>query len=329
MKLKAALYICLTATFLCLSSCRLFHKETKVEPKPDLVIGYLPSSDMFPYHLALLHGYYDSLQVRIKFWRMESRAERDTLYEKGKLDGCVIDLTDAIALSAQGHPIHPVMANEGCFYLLGTPDSTVLHLDRLKERSVGVSPYSATEYLMDAITRRYGYQDDDVNKPEIANEYYRLQMLLNGQIDAGLFGEPYSTEAVKKGAIKLYSCNELNLLSTVTAFSPKALEKKREFIKKLIEGYNKAVSCINSHPVKDWYREVADSIGLTPYLPPFKMAPFHAARAIPQSDIDSTTQWMKRYQLVPARYKADIVDYTFIPKPQTKSTITNHKTKTK
>lgn len=328
MKLNAAPYICLAA-ILCLSSCGLFHKKKKVEPKPDLVIGYIPSSDMFPYHLALLHGYYDSLQVHVRFRRMESRAQRDSLYRKGKLDGCAIDLADAIGLSAQGNPIHPVMANEGCFYLLATPDSTVRHLDGLKEKSVGVNPYSATEYLTDVITRRFGYLDDDVNKPEIANDYYRLQMLLNNQIDAGMFGEPYSTEAVKKGAIKLYSCNELNRVTTVTAFRSTALQKKREAIKKLIEGYNKAVAYINVHPVREWYREVADSIGITPYKPPFKIAPFHQARAIPQSDIDSTTQWMKRYQLVPPRYKADIVDYTFIAKPQAKPTTHNHKTKAK
>lgn len=310
MKLKVTL--CLSLALLLLASCSLFRKEKKVAVKPDLVVGYFPSSDMLPYYLALQHGYFDSLQVKVSFRRMESKLQCDTLYRKGKLDGCIFDLTDALRMSAQGNRIYPIMGNEGCFYLISTPDSTVLDYTQLKDKTVAVSSYSASDYLADRLIHLNGLTNDDVNKPEISNEYTRLEMLLNGQIDAGIFREPFATQAVRKKAIKLYSFRDMNLLTTATAFSRTALDKKTDAVQKLVKGYNQAVRYMNAHPVRSWYDEVADSIGLPHWKAPIRIAPFHEARPIPQAAVDSTAQWMKRYELLPANYIGDIVDQTVL-----------------
>ena len=298
--------------FTVFSSCGLFHKKQPAVVKPDLIIGYFPSSDMFPYYLAYTQGYLDSLQVIISFQRMESRQQCDTLYRAGKLDGCIFDLTDALRMSAHGNKIYPVMGNEGCFYLLGTPDSIILGYQLLKDKTLAVESYTASDYLADRIIRLAGLTNDDLGKPEIDNDYVRLDMLLNGQIDAGIFREPYSTQAVRGHALKLYSFNDMNEITTVTAFSRQALDKKADAIRKLITGYNLAVEHLNTRPVKEWYRAVADSIGFPQWEAPARLATFHKARPIPQSSVDSVAKWMKLYELIPQNYKGDIVDRTLI-----------------
>ena len=179
MRLKATALLCFCLGLVSLASCGLFRKEKPVAVKPDLVIGYFPSSDMLPFYLALQQGYFDSLQVRPFFLRMESKLQCDTLYRKGRLDGCIFDLTDALRMSAQGNRIHPVMGNEGCFYLLGTPDSTILTHTALKDRTIAVASYTAADYLADRLIRRAGLTNDEVSKPAIGDDVTRMEMLLN------------------------------------------------------------------------------------------------------------------------------------------------------
>lgn len=312
MRLKATALLCFCLGLVSLASCGLFRKEKPVAVKPDLVIGYFPSSDMLPFYLALQQGYFDSLQVRPFFLRMESKLQCDTLYRKGRLDGCIFDLTDALRMSAQGNRIHPVMGNEGCFYLLGTPDSTILTHTALKDRTIAVASYTAADYLADRLISRAGLTNDEVSKPAIGDDVTRMEMLLNGQVDAGIFREPYSTQAVRRKALKLYSFRELDEITTVTAFSQQALNKKAESIRKLIRAYDRAVDYMNSHPVRNWYHPVADSIGFPHWKAPIRIAPFHRARPIPQAHVDSAAQWMKRYELIPAGFSADIVDRTVL-----------------
>ena len=82
--------------------------------------------------------------------------------------------------------------------------------------------------------------------------------------------------------------------------------------RKLITGYNLAVEHLNTRPVKEWYRAVADSIGFPQWEAPARLATFHKARPIPQSSVDSVAKWMKLYELIPQNYKGDIVDRTLI-----------------
>lgn len=322
MKQKSILYSCLA--LMLLSSCHLFHQEEQVTAKPDLTIGYFPSSDMLPYYLALQQGYFDSLQVRPVFRRLESKLQCDTLYRTGTLDGCIFDLTDALRMSAQGNPIHPVMANEGCFYLIGTPDSTVTDYTQIKDKTIAVTSYAASDFLADRLIAQIGLTGDDVNKPQIGDEYTRLEMLLNGQIDAGVFREPYATQAIRKKAIKLYAFRDMNMPTTVTAFSPTTLDKKTDAIRKLIQGYNRAVKYMNSHPVRSWYREVADSIGFPHWNAPIRIAPFQEARPIPKAVADSTAKWMKRHELIPDSYIGDIIDRSVLDSVPTDTTSTHY-----
>lgn len=308
MKHRIIPYLFLTL-LISFSACK---KEKTAVVNPDLTIGYFPSSDMLPFCLAEQKGYFDSLKVKIRFIRLESKIQRDTLYRKGKLDGCLLDLTDAIKMSADGNRIFPVMANEGCFYLIGNPDSSVLHIKDLNNKNVAVANYAASHYLVDKLTQDLRYSKDDVNKPAIDDENIRLSMLLNSQIDAGIFRDPFATEAVRNKAIKLYSCNNLNLITTVTAFSQQALDKKKEHVQKLVKGYNRGVEYMNAHPVREWYRSVADSIGLPHWKAPVKIARYHQARVIPQADADSVTVWMKQYELIPQKYIADIIDRSIL-----------------
>lgn len=302
---------CISVVLTLLSSCSFGKKETAVVV-PDLVIGYFPSSDMFPYFLARNQGFFDSLQVKVSFRRMASKTQCDTLYRNGRLDGCIFDLTDALRMSAKGNKIYPIMGNEGCFYLLGTPDSTILGCQQMKDKTVAVESYTASDYLVDRLIRQTGLTNDDVNKPEINDKNTRLEMLLNGQIDAGIFREPYSTRAVRKGALKLYSFNKMNEIVTVTAFGRQALEEKADAVRKLLIGYNRAVGFMNTRPTGEWFDEVADSIGFPHWKAPGKIAPFHRARPIPQTTVDSVAQWMKHYELIPRNYIPDIVDRTII-----------------
>lgn len=308
MKHQIALYLFLTL-LISFSACK---KEKTAVVKPDLTIGYFPTSDMLPFGVAEQKGFLDSLKVKIRFIRLESETQRDTLYRKGKIDGCLLDLTDAIRMSANGNKIHPIMANEGCFYLIGNPDSAVMDIRHLKNKSVAVTSYAASNYLAEKLGQMLGYTQDDVNMPSIDDENIRLSMLLNSQIDAGIFRDPFATEAIRHKAIKLYSCNDLNLVTTVTAFSRQTLDKKKDYVRKLITAYNLGVDYMNAHPAREWYRSVADSTGLPHWKAPIKIVRYRHARAVPQADVDSTAAWMKRYELIPSKYIADITDHTLL-----------------
>ncbi len=312
MKHKITIYL-LLALLVSFSACK---KEKATVINPDLAIGFFPSSDMLPFCLAEQKGFFDSLKVKVRLVRLESKTQRDTLYRKGKLDGCLTDLTDAIKMSAGGNRIFPVMANEGCFYLIGNPDSSARHVKDLNNKNIAVSSYAASHYMADKLTQALGYSKDNVNKPSIDNENIRLSMLLNSQIDAGIFRDPFATEAVRNKAVKLYSCSDLNLITTVTAFSHQALDKKKKHVQRLVEGYNRGVEYMNTHPVSEWYGSVADSIGLPHWKAPIKIAHYHHARVIPQADADSVTVWMKQYELIPSKYKADIIDRNILKEKQ-------------
>ena len=294
------------------SSCSLIRKEKAIEVNPDLIIGYFPSSDLIPFYLAQQQGYFDSLQLNIRLQRMESKFQCDTLYRTGKIDGCIFELTDALRMSAEGNTIHPIMGNEGCFYLLGNPDSTITTIEQLKNKTVAINNYSSADYLTDKLFAKHDLTEEDVNKPEIGNDYIRLEMMLNTQVEAAVFQEPYASSAISQKAVKLYDFNALNEITTVTAFSQPTLEKKKDLLIKLITAYNRAVNFMNTHTPDAWFDEVADSIGWTQTKNLTKITSYHQARILPQATVDSVANWMKRKKLIPDNYKADIVDRSLL-----------------
>ncbi len=309
--MKLSYILCLYFLLGLCTSCQRNKQTSGI--RPDLTIGFFPSSDILPYFVAQQNGYYDSLQVRVELRCLQTKTELDTTYKKGEIDGAVLSLMDALFLSAQGNKIHPVMANESCFYLIGSPDSSLLHINQLYEKSIAVSSYAESDYLADYLIHAVGLTTDEVNKPSIGNPVTRLEMLINQQVNGAILQDPYATQAIREGGLKLYAFQPLNQTLSVTAFSRQALNEKNEFIRKLIIGYNKAVDYINNQPTDLWYRKAASAAGLGgSWEPPYKIATYHAARFVDQQTADSVVSWMKRYELLPARYVEDVIDRTLI-----------------
>lgn len=304
MKQKLLFPLCM----LLLSIGTACHRETKEPDYADcLKIGYLPSTDVLPYVVALQQGICDSLGIKVRLVPMLSEENRDTLFRQAETDGSILSPIEALLLQKQGCAAIPAIANEGLHYLVASNDSNLVRMEQLQEKCLSVAHYTASEFFADKVLERLGIDEDHINKPTLSTDTLRLRMLVNQQIDAAVLRAPFIPEAEEEGCKVWASSRSYPALLSVTAFSDSILQTKGEEIRKLLIAYNAAVAYMNGHPQETWLPQAASAAGLPATLP--KLAPFREASVPSQPDMEEIIRWMQGKNMLPTPFAGQTVPY--------------------
>lgn len=277
-RILVALSLCL---LLLLSGCR--KAATTDAELPTLKVGMMSAVDAAPFYFALEKGYFSDLGVDVQLILFTNGQHRQTALQTGQVDGAMTDLVALITQRSSDFNLIGTLSTDGAFPLLAKPG--LLQKDRI---AAGTMEISVTNYLLE----QYLGDDYNIEKVFINEIPARLEAVLAGQLDTGIFPEPFASIGALRGLEKLFFDNVPSESLNIIAFTEKATEEKAESLKKFHAAYEKAVTDIQSD------EELARSVLMKhiPNLPEeiqstMKLPTYHAPRLPSTQFIAEIMDW--------------------------------------
>lgn len=300
-KLKKILSIVTTCTLiLTLSACSPV-KETAstAAAKQKLNFGAISSVDAIPIVIANEKGFFKKQGIDVNFQPFKNSKDRDAAFQTGNLDGVICD---EIAISLYQNADFDVKITgitDGDFMLIANAKSGIKSVNDIKGKSVAISEKTSIEYSLDKILEKNSLNPKDVKKSIVPAIPTRLEMLRNNNVDAALLPEPFASLAIKDGGVLLGSAGNLNIYSSVTAFTQKAIDSKSTEIKAFYKAYNEAVDYINNTPISEYEDIIIKTVGYPADMKGKLNLPKFRKNALPQeADVKSVVDWTTKNGLI-------------------------------
>lgn len=298
-KLKKLLFIITScALVLSLSACSPA-KEATTNSKQTLNFGAMSSVDAVPIVIANEKGFFKKEGVEVNFESFKNSKDRDAAFQGGNLDGVICD---EIAISLYQNADFNVKitgATDGDFMLISNPESGIKSVNDIKGKSVAISEKTSIEYSLDKILEKNSLEPNDVEKSIVPAIPTRLEMLRNNNVDAALLPEPFASLAIKDGGILLGSAGNLNVYSSVTAFTEKSIDDKSSEIKAFYKAYNEAVDYINSTPISEYEDIIIKTVGYPDDMKGKIVLPTFRKNVLPsEAEVKSAIDWTIKNRLV-------------------------------
>lgn len=217
--------------------------QTTTEQVTDIKVGVLSLVSALPIFVADSEGYFKQAGLNVQLISFNSALEQDAALQAGQIDGYFSDPVNTIVMINGGVDMSiintPYKANSKnrMFAILVSPQSKINNVEGLKGVKVAISNATVIEYLQDLMLQHYGFTDDEIAGQEIKQIPVRMQLLLDGTVEAALLPEPLVSLAEKSGARVIVDDTVLDLPETVVAISNSLLKRdptlKDRFLKAL------------------------------------------------------------------------------------------------
>lgn len=223
-----------------------------------LRIGVLPITDVVPMYVAQQEGYFSAEGIEVELIPVASGPERDAMIQAGGIDGELNEiLTTLLTNAGQGEKVRIVTTarrpfpGAPLFYILSAPESGITTPQQLKNVEVGISENTVIEYVTDRVLERAGLVPDEIRGTNIPKIPVRLELLLNGQIQAGVLPDPLASLAQVQGATVVIDDTAYPEVSlSVISFREDVLRDRPKTIEAFLRAYDRAVQAINNNPRK-------------------------------------------------------------------------------
>jgi NitT/TauT family transport system substrate-binding protein len=238
------------AAALCLAAASTAHLNARgrqeAAPGP-LRVGIVSAIDALPLMVARDFGYFEAEGVRVDLTLL-SPAARNAAIQAGQLDGAISDLLDAALHVAAGFDFRVTSMTNGRFAVVASPQSGIRDMAGLRGARVGLFPNTMTQFVAEALLEDAGVGADEYEPTPVPDIQLRLEMILNGQLDAGVLPEPLLTAAVSRGAVLLAQTGGGGLEAGALFFSLEAREGRPAELAAFNRAYWRAAQSINADP---------------------------------------------------------------------------------
>ncbi len=211
----------------------------KTEPGPSLQVGMMSAVDAAPFYHALDAGYYEDEGVEVELVLFTNGQHRQTALQTQQVDGAMSDLVALITQSTSDFHLIGTLSTDGAFPLLATgplTEGTTI--------TAGTMEISVTNYLLDA----YLGEQFEVEKVFINEIPARLEAVASGQLDTGIFPEPFASIGELRNLEKLTFEGIPKESLNIIAFTEKAIQEKENQIAGFHRAYGRAVKDIQGDP---------------------------------------------------------------------------------
>lgn len=273
-----------------------------------------------PFLVAEKEGLFAAEGVAAEFKIFRSAVERDAALQAGALDGCNADVIAAIANTNAGYDLRIVASALNRFSLIAGP-ALVARAQKagreptaadLAGASIGLSSNTVIEYVVDTLLT--AAKVADYRKTDVARIPVRLELLLQGKLDAASLPLPFDELAEAGGARIVADSVSAGLDPDLFMFYQADLDGRRTEYRAFWRAVEAARIRIGSNP--EAYRGLlsqrlgfSEEQARTVAFPPFpKYAP------TPAAEIARASAWMLARGLIgkPVAY-ADLVAGGILP----------------
>lgn len=275
--------------------------QSAAAEKPTLRIGMMSSSDVIPYVLINENKLAEKYGFTLDLQTFTSAKDRDAAFQAGELDGVLTDYIGVCMYQNSGFDVKITGITDGDYILLAGKNSGITNISQVKGKSIAISEKTLIEYTLDRILEANGMAGSDVKKEVVPRIPDRLELLRNDKIDLGLMPEPFATLALNSGAVSLGTANQFGLYPAVSAFSQKALDSKKDAIRKLYKAYNEAVDYMNKTDIRQYEKTVIKAVGYPEEMVgKITVKQFRQSKLPPQKDLQEAVAWAAKKGLCKA-----------------------------
>jgi len=279
---------------------------SKDSSDPDkLTIGLMPAVDTAPIFLAQKKGYFQQENLTVDIQLYTNAQDRQSALQTNQIDGAMTDLVAVAVNVAGGFNLKATTLTDGMFPILAQPG--VMDKEKIK---VGMMEISVSNFLID----NWLSSDYEVEKVYINAIPARLEGVLSGQTDAGLFPEPIASVGALQGLEKKIYQPVDGFSPDVMVFTPLALKEKNRAIQGFHKAYNRGVADIQADEGEA--RDILiDSIpNLKPALrDKITLPEYHMARLPHREYLNKIIEWTR--EIVPQELDVtpeQMVDRSFV-----------------
>lgn len=246
-------------------------------------IGSMPTLSATIYAVGVEKGFFNEAGIDVKLTVFRSAVERDAAATSGNLDGFMTDMMGAAALHDKEFGFIMTSSEFEDFGVMAGAG-----YDASDKGTVGISNNTIIEYVMDT------YMKEGYEKVNILAVPDRLAALLNGEVDLGIFPQPFIGIIMGAGGEQLISTAKEGLQPVVVVFNENLISEEPEVVEAFYEGYENALQYMRENDF-DMYKDVMVTYGLATEdtvdrmrLPLDKFA----LTAPSEDDFDAIIAWM-------------------------------------
>lgn len=266
--MKRSLYILIAVALV--ASCGQSYEEKRLqqhkqraqllrEDSAALKIAVMPTLDCLPLFLAKEHHFFSDMGADIRLKMFTAQMDCDTAIQRGRVEGTITDLVRAERMIKQGTPLVYLTATNTYWQLYSNRMARIKKLEQLDDKMVGMTRYSATALLADAVVDSAKLKPERVFKIQVNDVSIRLKMLVGSEIDAVWLTEPQATLARAAHHQLLTDSRQLGMQFGAIALREKVLadtarQRQVDVLKKC---YDKACDSLSAYGLKHYADIVA------------------------------------------------------------------------
>lgn len=287
-------------------------------------IGALPAADSIILYAAESEGLFKKQGLDVEVIPFKSAVEVAAAMRADKLGGHFADLMNVVSQNQEGIKQKVVATTtytnpqQRAFGLVVSPKyaDVVKDLDYVKTHpgvTTTISSGTIIDYLVDRMNETEGLPKNALEAKEVKQIPVRLQLLMSGQIQTGVFPEPLVTVVEQKGGRCIWDDRGLNESLAVVALKEKHLDPGT--VAAFRAALGEAASMIEGDPEK--YRGQMIERGLLPKpvaakysMPKFSIYGTGALPPLPSSsDVQRVLDWMKKSGTLKTELKPEDIVY--------------------
>lgn len=302
---------------LSLTSCA---QPTAPAEPTTLKIGVLPITDVVPMYVAQAEDYFEAEGIQVELVPVASGTERDSLIQAEGIDGELNEiLTTLLTNAGEGADVkivtsalHP-FPSEPMFYIVAGPQSGITGPADLRGVEIGSAENTVIQYVAERLLEHAGVAPDEVRFTNVPKIPVRFELLMNGQLPAGVLPDPLASLAqLQGGRVVLDDTSRPDVSLSVISFRTEVLKDRPNTIRAFLRAYDKAVAAINAHP--EQYEDILIQTARVPEALQGKYTlPTFPEKEIPsQAQVEDVVKWAMAKGLIsqPPAYD-DLVDASF------------------
>lgn len=286
--------------------------ETLNEGEP-IVVGVLPDTQALPFIVAQHLGYFEAEHVTVEIEAFTSAPDRDSALQSNAVNAVTTDLI-AVALFRQSDlDLEAILSTDGSQQILASAQSNITSVEELGGKILTLSENTIMDYASDRILAHYGVTKDHVIYSYAPQITVRMEMLINGSVDAATMPEPQVSVAKDSGATVLASSADLGLNATCLAMGSTLTVDHPDAVAAFVRAYNKAVAYLNDTPRETYMDWLISEAGFPESVDDTLILPVYREATVPsEGDVADVLDWMTERGLLTADLTyADLVNIDF------------------
>jgi NitT/TauT family transport system substrate-binding protein len=254
-------------------------------PLSPLIVGLMPAVDTAPFFVARDAAYFSDEGLEVTFELFTNAQDRQSALQTGMIDGAMTDLVAVAVNVAGGFDIRATMLTDGVFPVMAQPGAAEMRRVR-----IGVMEVSVANYLVD----RWLSDDYVLEKVFINSIPARLEAVVAGQLDMGLFPEPVASVGEMRGLEKILFEPVDGFSPDVIVFTGDAREHRSREIAAFHAAYNRAVADIAADPSVAMDAIISNIPNVSEELREFIVLPeYHPARLPDDEAVTRIIEWTR------------------------------------